>query len=264
MICISLVYRYQSVLCYSLNSPPRVSSAVLHSVFYESPHESHFPTVSPLHFPGSQSLPTSPEPSCRSRSLSVHSPGCRARSFSLHSRFSPLSPVSHCHSDGNRARSLSPHSRSHSLSPGSHSPSPGSRSHSQSPHCSPDSLSSESPLCSHSHLSMHPPSDSSDSSEHLQVSIDHTGLGTPRIARSRSPLAIGQPRSLLRGQGTSRGVRRYRGRGTRTGRGIASVSRGATRGRGAARGRGAVSHQRSLPKIQDMQGCQDQDMGPQV
>ena len=47
-----------------------------------------------LHFPGSQSLLISPMPSCRSRSLSVHSPGCRARSFSLHSRFSPLSRVS--------------------------------------------------------------------------------------------------------------------------------------------------------------------------
>jgi len=158
--------------------------------------------VSPLHSPGSQSLPTSPEPSCRSRSLSVHSPICRARSFSLHSRFSPLSPVSHSRSDGNRARSLSPHALTHSLlglillrlgvalthnHPISH-----------------QILSSESPLCSHSHLSMHPPSYSSDSSEHLQVSIDHTGLGTPRIARSRSPLEIGQPRALLRGQGTSR------------------------------------------------------------
>ena len=95
-------------------------------------------------------------------------------------------------------------------------------------------------LCSHSHLPMHPPSDSSDSSEHSRVSIDYTGLGTPRIARSRSPLEIGQPRALLRGQGTSRRVRRYRGRGTRTGRRIASVLQGAPRGRGAARGRGAV------------------------
>ena len=41
--------------------------------------------MSPLHSPGSWSLPTSPKPLCgsRSQSLSLHSPGCRAHSLSL-------------------------------------------------------------------------------------------------------------------------------------------------------------------------------------
>lgn len=61
-------------------------------------------------------------------------------------------------------------------------------------------------------------------------------------------MELGQPRALLRGLGTSQGVRRYRGRGTKTGRGIASVSRGETRDRGAARGRRAVRIREVSPR----------------